>query len=228
MKMLKSFAFLILLMIVAISCKKNDKLSEAEIVQGLKDAMVVSTDTSVVTTNRTDGYFSNAKIKVPFPEDAKNVESVLRGAGFGTICDDLILKLNRAAENASIKAKPIFLAAIDSLTVTDGLSILHGANDAATAYLRDRTIKDLKLIFKPDIQKSLDDVGATGAWTTVATKYNSLPLVVPVNTDLPSFATQKALDGLFIVIAEEELSIRTDANARVDDVLKKVFGELDK
>jgi hypothetical protein len=200
-------------------------LSEEEITQGLKEALRVGTDSSTYNAHKVDGYFMNALIKIPFPADAKNAETILRNAGFSSIVDEFILKINHAAEDAADDAKNIFLNAIVNMTITDALNILNGSNDAATQYLRLKTYDSLKIIFKPQIQTSLSSVGASQAWSTITSTYNKIPLVPPINTDLADYATTKALDGLFILVANEELKIRTDPVARVTEILQKVFGK---
>jgi len=199
-------------------------LSDAEITQGLKEALRVGTDTSTYNAHKVDGYFKNVEIKIPFPPDAEYAETTLRGLGFGSLVDEFVLKLNRAAEDAAGTAKSIFIDALTKMTIVDALSILNGANNAATIYLRSKTYDSLKIIFKPQIDASLSSVGASQTWLTLTTTYNNIPLVTPINTDLPDYATTKALDGLFILIADQELKIRTDPVARVTDILQKVFG----
>ncbi len=220
-------------MVVLSSCDElGSGLTETEIVAGLKEALQVGADTSVATVNKTDGYFNNPLLKIPFPEDVLFVEDALSnltilGQPVGqTAVDAFVLKLNRAAENAAIQAKPIFLNAISGMTITDGLNILMGADDAATGYLRTNTYDNLKTTFQPDIQNSLDAVGAQVAWNEVSTLYNTVSST-PANTDLADHTTKKALNGLFTLITAEELKIRTDVGYRVSDLLKKVFAEQD-
>lgn len=219
---------LILLMFCFNSCDElttNTSLTETEISQGLKEALRVGTDSSSYNAHKLDGYFKNAEIKIPFPPEAKNAETLLRAAFLGSLVDAVVLKLNRAAEDAADDAKGIFIDAITKMTIVDALNILNGANNAATTYLRSKTYDSLKIIFKPQIQTSLASVGATTAWTSLTTSYNGLPLGGdPINTDLADYATTKALDGLFVLVAEEELKIRTDPIARVTAILQKVFG----
>jgi hypothetical protein len=202
----------------------NTPLTDSEITQGLKEALSVGTDSSTFNAHKTDGYFKNVKIMIPFPPEAKNAADLLTTLKFGFLVDEVVLKLNRAAEDAADDAKGIFINAITSMTIVDALGILDGANNAATLYLRTKTYDSLKVIFKPQIEASLATVGATVAWTALTTQYNKIPLVTPLNTDLADYATTRALDGLFILVADEELKIRTDPIARVTEILKKVFG----
>ena len=153
------------------------------------------------------------------------MEQTLRSVGMGNFVDKAILSMNRAAEDASSKAVPIFLDAIRGMTITDGLSILRGGNGAATAYLRSRTTTQLTSAFKPVIQNALGKNNATALWSNVFTTYNRLPTTrSKVNPDLTGYVTERALAGLFTTIAEEENKIRTNPAARVSSILEKVFG----
>lgn len=231
---IKNFLFVLLsFLLVFTSCDQlTDGLSDEEIVAGLKEALQVGADTSVTTVNKTDGYYGNSLLRIPFPDDVKYVETAVSnltilGQPVGQVAvDAFVLKLNRAAENAAYQAKPIFLNAISGMTITDGLNILMGADNAATSYLETNTFDALKTAFQPDIQNSLDAVGAQAAWNEVATLYNTVSNT-PANTDLADHTTRKALNGLFTLIASEELKIRTDVGYRVSDLLKKVFAEQD-
>lgn len=204
-------------------------LTEAEMVAGLKEALKVGTDTSVKLTSRVDGYYKDKVIKILLPEEAKKVENTMRSIGFGSLVDELILKLNRAAEDAADEAKPIFVDAITTMTIEDGKAVLFGDSTAATQYLNTKTYTQLEELFQPKIKASLDKVGATTIWNEVFTTYNDLPTTITkVNPNLDEYATEKALDGLFYKVSQEELDIRKDVNARVNETLRKVFGELDK
>ena len=222
------FFFIALLGMFILSCEKDSGLSNDEIIQGLKEALRVGTENSVSSANRTDGYFANALIKIAFPEDAAFVKTALNAIPIigPPIVDELVLKINRAAEDAADEAKPIFLSAITNITFADALNILNGADDAATQYLKTNTYSQLKEAFKPSIETSLSSVGATSAWNTVTTTYNNyVPSPQPINTDLPDYTTGKAVDGLFVLIAQEETKIRTDPAARINDILQTVFGD---
>ncbi len=158
------------------------------------------------------------------PKEAKSVEDKLRGLGQGKKVDEAIESMNRAAEDAAEGAKDIFVKAIKAMTIQDAMNILKGEDDAATKYLSKSTRTELTNKFKPVIKVSLDKVGATKHWNTVFSTYNKIPMVTKVNPNLEEYVTNKALDGLFIQIAKEELNIRKDPAARVTDLLKKVFG----
>jgi len=198
--------------------------SENEAVQGIKEALVKGTGESVNFVSVLDGYFGNPEIKIPFPEDAKMVESKLRAIGMGKQVDEAILSINRAAEDAAQQAKPIFVNAITAMSISDAIGIVKGPDDAATSYLRNTTSPDLRLKFRPEIQKSLDKVQATKYWKDLITTYNKIPLVQKVNPDLAAYVTDKAIQGLFVMISKEEKKIRKDPVARTSEILKKVFG----
>ncbi len=209
------------------SCNKSE-LSSDEIIQGLKEALKVGTNNSVNQAEQTDGYYGNLLIKIMFPEEAQIVSDVVSAIPIvgQAYIDDVILKMNRAAENAADKAKPIFIDAILGINFSDAMSILKGSDDAATQYLKSATSSQLKTAFKPDIQTALDQVGASSAWETVMTTYNAIQPGQPVNTDLADYTTGKAIDGLFVLIGQEEAKIRKDPAARISDILQKVFGNL--
>lgn len=204
------------------SCEKPG-LTEAEVAAALREALIIGTDSSVKRLNRTDGYHADPLVKILLPPQAQGAAAVVDAIIPG-LSDQLILKINRAAENAAIKARPIFVDAITSMTIEDAFGILRGAQNAATQYLRNKTYTQLASAFQPDIQQSLESVGAQQLWQQFTTTYNSLPLVNPIPDNLAQFATEKALDGLFVYVEKQEQKIRTDASARVTDLLRKVFG----
>jgi Protein of unknown function (DUF4197) len=204
----------------------GSSLSSDEIVNGLKEALTVGAKNSTGKLSAADGFFRDAAVKVLMPPEAQKVEKTLRSIGAGKLVDDAILSLNRAAEDASKSAAPIFISAIKNMSIKDALGILKGTDTAATSYLRSATTRDLTSAFKPSIDSSLAKVGATKYWKDVFEKYNSLPTTFnKVNTDLSGYATQKALNGIFYYVAEEEKKIRSNPAARVSDILKKVFAK---
>ncbi len=202
-------------------------LTEAEVARGLKEALVNGITNGSNKASQKDGYFLNPKIKIPFPEDARRVETKLRQIGLGKEVDKFILSLNRGAEKAAVEAKPIFVNAITSLTVEDAWGILKGDNDAATQYLKRTTSSQLTAKFQPIIKSALDEVNATKYYGDLVNTYNKIPFVQKANPDLDAYATQKAIDGLFSLIAEEEDKIREDPLARTTALLQKVFGQAD-
>jgi hypothetical protein len=197
-------------------------LSNDEIIGGLKEALAVGSQKSTDKLSAADGFFKDAAIKILMPEEAKKVEKTLRGFGMGKLVDNAILSMNRAAEDAAKTATPIFIDAIKSITIQDGLSILRGADNAATVFLKDKTVASLTTAFRPIIEASMQKTDATKHWNTLFTNYNKFSSD-KVNTDLAAYVTEKALAGIFYQLAQEEMKIRKDPVARTTDLLKKVF-----
>lgn len=205
--------------------KGNNPLTTEEIVSGLKEALSVGSRNSSDKLSAVDGFFANAAIKVLMPAEAKKVESTLRGVGMGHIVDKAILSMNRGAEEASKSAAPIFLNAIKQMSFQDALGILKGSDSAATSYLKSKTFTELSNVFRPIIEEALRKTEATKYWKDVFASYNKLPTTFKkINPDLSGFVTEKALSGLFYQVALEEQQIRKNPAARVNDLLKKVFG----
>ncbi|MCD6013508.1 MAG: hypothetical protein K0Q79_3370 [Flavipsychrobacter sp.] len=203
----------------------SGSLSQSEIAAGLKEALQVGAKNTTGQLSAVNGFFGNALVKILMPPEAKKVENTLRQLGFNKQVDDAILAMNRAAEDASKKALTIFINAIKGMTIQDGMAILKGGNNAATNYLKNKTTIELTNAFRPVIQESLDKVDATKYWSIVFTTYNQLPTTFnKINPDLPAYVTERALNGVFYYIAEEEAKIRQNPAARVTDLLKKVFG----
>lgn len=199
-------------------------LSNSEIASGLKEALEIGAKNASKQLSQKDGFLGNAAVKILLPPEVREVASTLRSMGMGNIVDDAILKMNRAAEDAAIKAAPIFVGAIKGITIQDGIQILKGGDDAATRYLEGRTSQQLTDAFSPVIKTSLDKVNAPEIWNKLFTTYNQIPFVKKVNPNLVSYVTQQALKGVFTEIAVEELKIRKDPAARVTGLLRKVFG----
>ncbi len=201
----------------------STNLSTGEIVSGLKEALSLGAEKSGSKLSATDGFFKDAAVKILLPKEVRDVENKMRMLGMGKIVDKAILSMNRAAEDASKSAAPIFLSAIKKMTVTDALNILRGTDTAATGYLRKSTTPELTASFKPVIEESLKKTDATKYWKDVFTTYNRFSSK-PVDTDINSYVTTNALNGLFYYVAREEVNIRKNPAERVTDVLKKVFG----
>jgi hypothetical protein len=208
------------------STMNSGTLSNADIVKGLKEALKVGTNNSVTSASKLDGFYKNTKIKIPFPTEAQAMETKLRALGMGTECDKFVETLNRGAEEASKSAASIFLDAITNLTISDGLTILKGNDNAATEFLKTNTTTKLKAAFLPIVKTALTKVEVTKYWNPLATAYNKIPLVTKVNPDLDAYVTEKGIDGLFKLIADEEYKIRKDPAARISDILKNVFGSV--
>jgi hypothetical protein len=200
------------------------ELTTAEVTEGLKEALVKGISTGSDQASQLDGYFKNPQIKIPFPPDVKKVEDKLRQIGLGNEVDKFVMTLNRGAEDAAKEAKPIFINAIKQMTIQDAWGILKGEEDAATEYLKRTTSAQLREKFAPVIANSLNKVNATKYYGDIISTYNKIPLVEKVNPDLNDYATTKAMDGLFLLIAGEEKKIRQDPVARTTELLKKVFG----
>lgn len=203
----------------------GNNLSNTQVVSGLKEALRIGANNAAGRLSVTDGFFRNAAVKILMPPEVQQVERTLRSVGMGSVVDKAILSMNRAAEDAAKQAAPIFVNAITSMSLQDGFSILNGGNNAATNFLKGRTTPALTTAFRPVINRSLDKVGATSMWNTVFSTYNRLPLVTKkVNPDLSGYVVEKALEGMFFSIAQEEMKIRTDPAAQVTSLLKQVFG----
>ena len=203
-------------------------LTNDQIIKGLKEALIQGTTKGVNVLSVTDGFFKNPSVKVLFPPEAQKVEKTLRDIGAGGVVDIAVEKLNRAAEDAASGAKDIFVNSITQMTVTDAMDILMGSDNACTNYLKKTTSTQLFNSFNPVIKKSLNTVGASDAWTTVMSNYNKIPFVEKVNPDLDDYVTNKAMDGVFLMIEKEEKLIRKDPVQRVTDLMKRVFGMQDK
>lgn len=202
-------------------------LTNDEIISGLKEALIVGAIHSTTLTSKTDGFNLNPTIRIPFPQEALKVKTTAEKLGSKSLVKDFELSLNRAAEEASKKALPIFKNAIVSMSISDGIAILRGSNNAATEYLKAKTQNALVSEFTPVVKNAVQAVNVTKYWTPIASIYNQTTLLTgepQVNTNLDQYITQKTLDGLFCLIAQEELKIRENPAARASDILKKVFG----
>lgn len=197
--------------------------SNTEIGTALKQALEQGTGKSTDQLSAANGFFGNAAIKIIFPPEAQKAERTLRSLGLNQLCDNVILSLNRAAEGAAKEAKPIFMDAIKQMTLQDVSNILLGNPDAATQYFKRTTTVQLSAKFKPVIKISLDQAGATKYYGTAAATFNKVPFVKKINPDITDYVTQKAIDGLFIEIAKEELNIRQNLSARSTPLMQKVF-----
>jgi hypothetical protein len=202
---------------------KGESLSTEEVAAGLKEALTNGASKGSDLVSQVDGYFKNAEIKIPFPPEVQKVETKLRQMGMGDQVDKFVLALNRGAEDAAKEAKPIFVTAIKQMTIQDAWSILKGEDDSATQYLKRTTTSHLTEKFKPVIQKSLEKTNATKYYKDLVTTYNKIPMVQKVNPNLDDYATEKAISGLFVMVAKEEKSIRDNPTARTTELLKKVF-----
>jgi hypothetical protein len=203
---------------------KSKGLTEKDAADGIKEALVNGTGESVKLVSVLNGYWGNPEIKIPFPSEAQEMESKLRSIGMSKKVDEFNESMNRAAEKAASEAKPIFISAIKGMTVKDAINIVKGSDNAATMYLKNTTSPELNEKFQPVIKTSLESVNATKYWSDLINIYNKIPLVKKMNPNLTDYVTRRAIDGLFIMIAKEEVKIRKDPMARTTELLKKVFG----
>lgn len=197
---------------------------EATTASGLKEALSVGTENAVRSLSKTNGYFGNELVKIMMPDKLRNVADVLRRVGFQSQVDEFVLSMNRAAEKAAPQAASIFGDAIKEMSFDDARKILAGGDTSATEYFKGKTHDRLYTAFRPVVSSSMDQVGTTKAYKNMIGKYESLPFMSSESLDLDNYVTNKALDGLFLMVGQEEKKIRTDPAARVTDLLKTVFG----
>jgi hypothetical protein len=199
-------------------------LSTDDIAGGLKEALLRGAQTGTTRLSTPGGFLQNAALKIIMPPEAQKIEATLRRLGFNQLMDDMIVSMNRAAEDACKTAFPIFTTAIREMTITDGINILRGSDTSATGYLRSKTNTALSQSFSPIIKTSLDKVNATMYWEKIITTYNSVPLIGrKMNPDLVGYVTDKSLSGIYTEIASQEKDIRANPAARTTDLLRKVF-----
>lgn len=198
-------------------------LSNADIASGLRAALDTGIDTQVTKLTQTDGFYKNQLVKILLPEELQKVDSGLRAIGLGSLADEGVKMMNRAAEDAVKEATPIFVSAVKQITFTDARNILLGNDQAATIYLERTTSTQLYSKFNPVIKSSFNKVGADKVWSNIITRYNQIPLVKKVNPDLTDYVTDKALEGVYKMIAVEEKNIRDNISARTTPLLQRVF-----
>lgn len=204
--------------------KKSKPLTNEEVIKGLREALNVGTNNSTASTSKTDGYYKNPLIFIPFPPEAEKVKNTVENLGMQKQVEEFVMTMNRAAEEASKEAAPVFMDAIKAMTIQDGFGILKGADNAATKYLQDKTSTELTTKFSPIIKRAVEKVEVTKYWNPIITTYNKIPTVEKQNPNIEQYITAKALEGLFKMVAGEEKKIRTDPVARINDILKRVFG----
>jgi hypothetical protein len=200
------------------------RLSDSKIVAGLKEALQVGTGNAINLTGRLDGFFKNAAIKILLPKQLETVGKGLRMAGQGRMVDEFVLSMNRAAEKAAPEARKIFVDAVKQMTFDDARRILFGNDTAATEYFKDKTSAKIATAFRPIIEKSMDEVGATRQYKDLIGRFQNLPFAKSQSLDIDTYVVNKSLDGLFYMVGEEEKKIRKDPLARVSSILKDVFG----
>lgn len=199
---------------------------DGTIVSGLKEALAIGTGNAVTSVSKTDGYLGNQIIKILLPEKLQTAANVLGKLGYQKQVDDFVLSMNRAAEKAAPQAKDIFIDAVRQMTFEDAKKILNGGNTSATDYFKSKTSPKIFEAFKPIVSSSMNEVGVTRSYNEMIGKYtSSVPFAKAESLDLDQYVTNKATDGLFYMVGEEEKKIRTNPAARVTDLLKKVFGK---
>lgn len=208
--------------------KKFGEINAIDISGGLKEALNNGISKQVTKLTATDGFFKNEAVKILLPEELRKIDSSLRKIGLSSLTDEGLKVLNRAAEDAVKEATPIFVDAVKNMSFADAKMILMGSESSATNYLQTATTASLYGKFNPVIKNSFTKVGADKVWTNIITKYNSFPLVKKVNPDLTDYTTNKAMVGVFKMIAVEEKNIRTNINSRTSSLLQKVFAMQDK
>ena len=232
--MLRRYLSIILISAGLVSCDTFSNLpgtgiTEAEAAGGIRQALSQGVTRGINFLNKTDGFFGNALYKLLLPPDAKKIENTLRDLGFGKKVDQAILQINRAAEDAVGYAAPIFGDAIREMTIMDALNIVRGSNNAATEYFRQKTTEKLIVAFSPVIKNSLDKLNATKYYADIVNLYNDFPTTIKkINPDLPSYVVGKSVDALFDLIAKEEANIRENPLARTTELLRKVFGSVNR
>jgi hypothetical protein len=199
-------------------------LSDAKIGAGLQEALKVGTQNAVLQTGAMDGFLANKAIKILMPKPLQKIEQPLRLVGYGPQIDEFVVGMNRAAEKSVPFAKEIFWDAIGEMTFDDAKKILNGSDTAATDYFKSKTSKKLHAAFRPSVETVMNDVGVNRQYNELIGRYKNVPFAQSVTFDVNQYVTEKATDGLFYVVAQEEKKIRTNPAARVTDLLKEVFG----
>jgi hypothetical protein len=216
-------------------------LTEEEVISGLKEALITGARNSAQKLAAENGYYGDETIKIFLPDEANVIiDNISKLPGGDKMVQDVVLRINRAAEDAAKEAAPIFVNSVKQMTIKDAFNILNGADNAATGYLRATTYNELVALYKPKIKTSTEkkiigNISTKDSWVTLTGKWNILANSVagrlaglkPVNTDLDDYLTNKALNGMFIKVELEELKIRKDVSARVSPILKRVFGSID-
>jgi len=241
MTFMKKLLTLLLFVPIISNAQFNDLLKKAnaavagatsdgnlDISGGLKEALDKGIKVQVSKLTATDGFYRNEAVKILMPGELQKLDKTMRKMGMGKLADDGIKSLNRAAEDAVKEATPIFVAAVKNMNIRDAKNILMGNDNSATNYLQSATSSALYAKFLPVVKESIGKVGADKIWNTITQKYNGLPMVSKVNPDINDYVTNKAMEGVFKMIAVEEKNIRTDLSARTSPLLKKVFAMQDK
>jgi hypothetical protein len=203
-------------------------LSDAKIGSGLQEALKVSTENAVTQTGTVDGFLLNKAIKILMPKTLQNMEKPLRMVGYGPQIDEFVVGMNRAAEKAVPFAKEIFWNAIGQMSFDDVRKVLNGGDTAATDYFKSKTTKNLQAAFLPSVTDVMNQVGVNQQYNALMSKYKDVPFSKSITFDTNKYVTEKATDGIFFVVGQEEKKIRTNPAAQVTDLLKEVFGNRKK
>ena len=203
-----------------------DRITSKEAAAGLKAALEKGSTAAVASLGRTDGFFGDPRVKIPLPDSLERAEKLMRRFGMGRHADELILTLNRAAEAAVPEARQLFIDSVRRMTVQDAKAILQGGETAGTEYFRRSTEGQLRKRFLPIVQRATGKVGLAQQYNNYAEKGVAFGLVKEEDANLDQYVTQKALDGLFLMVAEEEKKIRQDPVAAGTTIIRKVFGAL--
>ena len=224
------FVLLMLLSIFSVNTYAIDlkNISNKDVITGLKEALNKGTSNAVASLGKQDGFFGNEKIKIPLPESLQKAEQTLRKFGMGKYADELVLTMNRAAETAVPEARNLLLGAIKEMSVQDAKAILTGGDTSATEYFRSKTSQKLSAKFLPIVQQATAKVGVAQKYNELAQGAARFGLIDESQTNLENYITQKALDGLFLIIADEEKAIRAHPVEQGSKIISKVFGALFK
>lgn len=236
--MLKRILLPVLLLILTNSCAElqqvvgefpmSTSMDNTTIASGLREALDKGVEKQVSKLTEVDGFNRNDLVRIMLPSELQKVDKTLRDIGLGSLADEGLKIMNRAAEDAVKEATPIFVNAIKGITFADAKDILLGQDDAATNYLKQSTQQELYSKFNPVIKNSFAKTGADAVWNNIINRYNSIPLVNKVNPDLTDYVTEQALDGVFTMIKVEEKEIRTNTAARTSNILRSVFALQDR
>ena len=201
-------------------------ISEADAVAGLKTALEKGTQAAVAKLGRADGFLGNQLVRIALPESAQRAERMMRRVGMGKYADELIVTMNRAAEAAVPEARSLFVQSVRKMTLHDAKGILTGGDTAATDYFRRTTREPLHQRFLPIVRNATAKVQLARAYGRYADKAAAVGLLREEDADLDEYVAQKALDGLYLMVAEEEKKIRADPLKSASSIVRKVFGAL--
>ena len=203
----------------------SDQLSSGDISKAFKQALKIGSENVVKKLGKTDGFFADSLVHIPLPDDLKRAKKLLKKVGLSHIADDLELKLNRAAEAATPKAKRLFVQAIQDMTFDDVMEIYNGPDDSATKYFQAKMTPALSKEMRPIVDNAISKVGAVKSYDKLIGKYKKIPFVPDLKADLTEHVVAKGMDGIFYYLAKEEAEIRQDPVRHTTDLLRRVFGE---